>query len=349
MPFRFEAAILREIRTPLIVEEIQAHCLSEGQVLVQMSYAGICRSQLMEIQGLRGADFWLPHLLGHEGSGIVLEVGDGVSKVVVGDQVVIGWVKGTGISAAGPCYVDSAGKKVNAGPATTFSTKTIISEDRIYLAPDGFTSDFLSLFGCALLTGGGMVINHFDQETHRNILILGFGGVGSSASVVLESFKTTNLVIVDESAARREQARLMGFRNVFSLNDSKFIELSNLLHGFDLCVESAGSVKTIESGFSLLNKTGKLVFASHPEFGAKISLDPFELINGKTIVGSFGGGVQPDRDIEIIAALLLKSQLDLSHLLGKVFSLKDINIAIQYLENAEAGRPLLRMLGDSND
>ena len=140
----------------------------------------------------------------------------------------------------------------------------------------------------------------------------------------------------------------MGFNNVFSPYDAKFLEISKSLYGFDFCIESAGTVQTIERGFSLLNKTGKLVFASHPKFGSKISLDPFELINGKTIVGSFGGGAQPERDIQIISSLLLTSQLELNHMLGEVFALEDINFAIKYLESSEPGRPLLRMLGDVN-
>ena len=123
----FLAAILRETNAPLVIEELTVPPLAGGQVLVEVSHSGVCRSQLMEIQGFRGQDRWLPHLLGHEGSGRVLEVGPGVTKVIVGDEVVIGWIKGTGLSARPPRFKDRHGQFVNAGAATTFSTMSVIS------------------------------------------------------------------------------------------------------------------------------------------------------------------------------------------------------------------------------
>jgi S-(hydroxymethyl)glutathione dehydrogenase/alcohol dehydrogenase len=345
----FRAAVLVAPNRPLEIMELRFPELKDGQVLVRNIASGICRSQLMEAKGKRGEDKWLPHLLGHEGVGVVERIGPQVTKVKIGEKVIVGWIVGGGFSSAAPQFLTENGIPVNSGAATTFSEYSVVSENRVYIAPEGFPDEFLPLFGCALLTGGGMALNHFDEKLHRNLLVLGFGGVGSSAAVVLDSFNSTSMVILDESEARRKQAQLMGFSKVYSMEEFESINRDNSIDKFDLCIESAGTTSTIELGFSLLNKTGRLVFASHPESGAKISLDPFEMINGKLIFGSFGGGSKPEEDIKTISKLLQESRLNLDYMLGDVFALEDINRAFGQLEMGQPGRPLIRMLGTRDE
>lgn len=339
----FRAAVLVAPNRPLEIVELRFPELKTGQVLVRNIASGICRSQLMEAKGKRGEDKWLPHLLGHEGVGVVEKIGPQVTKVKVGEKVIVGWIVGQGFSSVAPQFLTTNGIPINSGMATTFSEYSVVSENRVYIAPEGFLDEFLPLFGCALLTGGGMALNHFDEKLHKNVLVLGFGGVGSSAAVVLDSFKSTSMVILDESQARRNQARLMGFSQVYSIEEFESLNRNNTNDKFDLCIESAGTTRTIELGFSLLNKTGRLVFASHPESGARISLDPFEMINGKLIFGSFGGGSEPEEDIKIISKLLQKSRLNLEYMVGNVFALEDVNQALEQLEMGQPGRPLIRM------
>jgi S-(hydroxymethyl)glutathione dehydrogenase / alcohol dehydrogenase len=120
-----KAAILSALSRPLdIVGDLAAPPLRRGQVLVKLAYSGVCHSQLMEVRGKRGVDAWLPHLLGHEGSGVVMEVGEGVSKVQVGDKVILGWIKGQGIEAGGAAY-SLKGQHVNAGGVTTFNEAAV--------------------------------------------------------------------------------------------------------------------------------------------------------------------------------------------------------------------------------
>lgn len=339
----FRAAVLVAPNMPLEIMELRFPELKVGQVLVRNIASGICRSQLMEAKGKRGEDMWLPHLLGHEGVGVVEKVGPQVTKVKIGEKVIVGWIVGHGCSSVSPQFSTANGVSINSGAATTFSEYSVVSENRVYIAPAGFPDDFLPLFGCALLTGGGMALNHFDERIHKSILILGFGGVGSSAAIVLDSLGVTSMIILDQSEARRNQARLMGFNQVFSFEEFDSSHPNISFDGFDLCIESAGSAATIELGFALLNKSGKLVFASHPESGEKISLDPFEMINGKKIFGTFGGGSMPDEDIKIISKLLRESRLSLEYMLGNVFMLENINTALDELELGQPGRSLIRM------
>ena len=109
-----KAAILTEQNSPLVVADVEMPELDVGQVHVDLSYSGICGKQLEEISGKRGPDAYLPHLLGHEGAGVIKEVGPGVRKVKPGDHAVLHWVKGSGIDSAPPRY-NWDGKSVSAG------------------------------------------------------------------------------------------------------------------------------------------------------------------------------------------------------------------------------------------
>ena len=150
-----KAAVLFEIGKPLQIREITSNPLKKGQVLIKILYSGICRSQLMEVQGLRGDDKWLPHLLGHEGSGIVEAIGEGVTKVKPGDEVILTWIKSSGLEAdyAIYNYKDSV---INSGAVTTFSNYSIVSENRVVKKPVNIPFDLAILFGCALPTGAGI-------------------------------------------------------------------------------------------------------------------------------------------------------------------------------------------------
>ena len=115
-----KAAVLNALNNPLSLRnDIELPKLRNGQVLVKLAYSGVCHSQLMEVRGKRGEDPYLPHLLGHEGSGVVIEVGPNVIKVKSGDAVVLGWIKGSGIDSGGVQYKCSDGI-LNGGGVTTF-------------------------------------------------------------------------------------------------------------------------------------------------------------------------------------------------------------------------------------
>jgi S-(hydroxymethyl)glutathione dehydrogenase/alcohol dehydrogenase len=336
MSTHFKAAILRHLDQELFVEEIKSGPLAFGQVLVKMHYSGICRSQLMEQQGLRGADKWLPHLLGHEGYGVVHDIGDGVSKCKPGDPVILSWVEGTGVSAENASYLDSRGETINSGKITTFSEYSVISENRIFPAPKGFSEKFLPLFGCALLTGGGMALKYGVSDYVKKVCVLGFGGIGSAAALVLSGMNKSHIDIVEKSPDKRAQAYDLGFKNVHE-------ELFELKHDYDLVIEASGTIEAIEKGFAILNDSGTLVFASHPEQGSKIALDPHDLIKGKKIFGTWGGDVNPDSDMAKIGENILKSGANLELLLGEVFTIDEINKGLAYLDSGKPGRPLLKL------
>src|SRR6266704_4310159 len=142
-----KAAVLVRQDAALEIYELEMPKLDVGQVLVKVEHSGICGKQIDEITGRQGEDRYLPHLLGHEGGGQVVEIGPGVKKVKPGDRVVMHWVKGSGIDSPPPRF-HYKGQVLSAGWVTTFSNYTIASENRLTPMPDGARSDVLALLGC---------------------------------------------------------------------------------------------------------------------------------------------------------------------------------------------------------
>ncbi|MEI7695723.1 MAG: zinc-binding dehydrogenase [Chlorobium sp.] len=330
------AAVLTKTGNPIeIISGINAPKLSTGQILVKVAFSGVCHSQLMEARGKRGEDRFLPHMLGHEGSGTVLEIGSGVSKVKPGDYVILGWIKGDGLDVPGTKYI-CGDRVINAGGVTTFSDYTIVSENRCVKLPEGVPLDVAVLFGCAILTGAGIVMNRVRPEKGSTVAVFGLGGIGLSALMACRLFDCYHIIAVDVEDDKLELAREFGATHV--INSTRLDPIAEILKitggkGVDYSVEAAGHSKTIETAFHSVRKFGGLcVFASHPQAGAKIELDPYDLISGRRIEGSWGGSSCPDKDIPLLAGLYLEGKLPLEKLLSNRYSLCEINQALDDLE-----------------
>ena len=169
MSVKFKGAILYNTGSDLEVKsEIEAAKPAAGQVLVKIAYSGVCHSQLLEARGGRGEDSYLPHLLGHEGTGVVVSTGSGVSKVSAGQKVILGWIKGHGADVPSVEYCLD-GDKINAGAITTFNEYALVSENRLVPLPEGVPMDIGILFGCAILTGAGIVTNVIKPEPNKTV------------------------------------------------------------------------------------------------------------------------------------------------------------------------------------
>jgi S-(hydroxymethyl)glutathione dehydrogenase/alcohol dehydrogenase len=343
----FSAAVLEQINTPLSsCEGISVPALSRGQVLVHVAYSGVCHSQLMEARGARGEDKYLPHLLGHEGTGRVEAVGDGVTKVKLGDWVVLGWIKGTGIDATGAKYAH-AGRQINAGGVTTFNEMAVVSENRLVLLPHGVPLDIGVLFGCALPTGAGIVTNTIRPVAGSTLAVFGLGGIGMSALMATQLFECRQVIAIDINPEKLALAKEFGATHVIDAMQSGVLDQIRQLTGgagADYSVEATGRAQTIELAFDAVRRGGGLcVFASHPAHGSRISLDPFELICGKRILGSWGGECRPDEDIPKFADLYRQGRLPLEKLITKRYRLDQINEALDDLEAQRVGRPLIEI------
>ena len=173
-----KAAVLAESRRPLIIDDIIfPDELDVGQVLVKIFYTTICGAQINEIQAVKGPDKFLPHLLGHEASGTVIETGPGVSNVKSGDTVVLHWRPSRGIQSSTPSY-KWRGQKLNAGWVTTFNQFAVVSENRLTVLPSSYDLKVAPLLGCAVTTALGVINNDAKVKIGEFIVVFGIGGVG---------------------------------------------------------------------------------------------------------------------------------------------------------------------------
>jgi len=347
LPQTFRAAVLRKTGKPLQIEDgLEIPALKAGQVLVGIHFAGICHSQLMEARGKRGTDPYLPHLLGHEATATVHAVGDGVTKVAAGDRVVLGWLRGQGLDSGGIQYRLADGGLINAGAVATFATHAVVSENRCTLLPDSMPLDLGVLLGCALPTGAGMVLNTLTPQAGQTLAILGLGGIGLAALMAACTIDGLTIAALDIEAAKRDLAKRIGATDVFDPADPDFHGAwqERFPGGVDYCVEAAGLATTIELGFSLVRRSGgRCLFASHPASGETIRIDPYELICGKRLEGSWGGESQPDRDIPHLAGLHAEGRLPLALLVDRRYTLDTINEALDDLEARRIARALIEI------
>jgi len=265
----------------------------------------------------------------------------------VGQKVIIGWIKSGGIQAANPKF-KSGQHVINAGSATTFSELTVVSENRVYAKPE-FISDKASvLFGCALLTGSGMVLNEMPPHDSDSVLVLGLGGVGMSALVGAICSSPRLLIAADISEPKRKLAIEMGAHAALDPSEPSFLsQLYDLTAGgANKCYESAGSTRTIELAMDCVRSNGgQVLFASHPPAGDRVRIDPFALIQGKQLRGSWGGGSDPDEDIPRLANLVLDHGIHLEKLVSEPYSLLGVNRALDDLEIGSVTRPIIQLVG----
>lgn len=344
MKKKLTAAILYNHNKPLkIAKDIILGNINKKQVLVKIHYSGLCGSQIAEIKGYRDDKKYLPHLLGHEAYGVVETVGEDVKKVKKKDKVILSWIKGSGGEAGGNKILYK-NKVINSGPVTTFSTYSIVSENRVFKAPKHINPKLAVLFGCAIPTGLGMLFNELKPKKNKTFLLMGLGGIGSVVLSGLNYFNPKKVVVVDINKNRNKIVNKYGAKYNFHYDYKTIKKLKNLNDNnfFDYAIDCTGKSFTIEAAFEALKNKGYLIFASHPKKNQKIQLDPFDLIKGKNIRGSWGGKCNLDKDISRFYNLHNNGKINLNKLHTKIYPLKKINNAINDMKTGKIVRAIFK-------
>jgi S-(hydroxymethyl)glutathione dehydrogenase/alcohol dehydrogenase len=339
------AAVLVATGRPLELADLMLPDLGSGQVLVEVAFSGVCHTQVLECRGYRGQDRFLPHCLGHEAGGIVRGVGPGVSKVKPGDQVILSWIKGTGADVFGWSY-EWSGRRVNAGPITTFSQHTIVSENRLTVTPAGTPLDQAAMLGCAVPTGLGAVFNTARPGPGQSLAVFGTGGIGLCAVAGAAIAGCTPIIAVDVNPAKLELARRMGATHTLdATREDLLAQLTGLCPGgVDFAIEASGRPDAMAKALaSVRMQGGAAVVVGNARHGERLELDPRELNMGKQLRGTWGGDNLPDRDFPRFLKLLQSGRLDLGPLIARTYTLEQINDAIDDLEAGKVARPLIRM------
>jgi len=346
-PRSTKAAILVEQGAPLVIDEIALpEELFAGQVLVHVHYSGICGSQLGEIDGVKGPDPYLPHLLGHEAGASVVAVGPGVVHVAPGDHVVVHWRRGVGIESATPSYRWN-GHKVNAGWATTFNEYAVVAENRLTkIAPD-FDLGLAALFGCPITTGLGVVANDANLKIGESIVVIGTGGVGLSVIQGAAMVSAYPIVAFDRFVNRLELARRLGATHTILAGDGDLAAQVRAIvgtAGADVVVEHTGDVGLIRTAYELTQPQGRTMLVGVPHRDQEASIFTLPLHFGKVLTGSHGGSCRPEIDIPRYVRLHRAGRLDLAALVTDRFTLDDINTAIAGMRDGTiAGRCLIEI------
>ncbi|MCL8483245.1 MULTISPECIES: zinc-binding dehydrogenase [Bradyrhizobium] len=339
-----QAALLVQTGQPLVLAEIETPALKPGQVLVEIAYSGACGTQVMEWRGDKGEDKWVPHCLGHEGTGTVIEAGSAVTKVKAGDKVVLSWIKGTGIEAGGAVY-DWDGKKVNAGGVTTFQRHAVVSENRLTLLPPDLPMDVAVLLGCAAPTGMGAVYNVLKVQPGDAVAVFGTGGIGLNALMAAALAGAMPVIGIDPNPTRRALAQIYGATHVIDASGDVLAEIKKIVpQGVDLAVESSGIPAVMEQAINATRQQGgRAVVIGNAKHGAVLSLNPGVFNQGKSLLGTWGGDSVPDRDYGRYGRLLNSGRFPVRDLLSKPYSLAQADQALQDLAAGKVGRPLIDM------
>lgn len=328
------AAILTELNHPLTVDEIQYNYpLGVGQVRVQMQYAAICGSQINEIVGTKGPDKYLPHLLGHEGVGTVLEIGPGVRTKRVGDRVICHWRPSEGIAAGGMHY-NWLGEAVQAGPMACFATECIVSENRLTICPHDLDPRFAPLFGCALTTAYGVVTRDAQVRLGETVCVIGAGGVGLACIQIASLAGAIGIDAIEPRQSKWKMAHACGATNVWFAEGNRWPHV----HGYDVIIETTGRSDMIEWAH---RSSGRVILVGVPRYDDPITIHSLPLHFGKVLKGSHGGDAVPHEDIPRLARLVRVGNLKLDGLITHEFQLEQINEALDLVRSGEAGRVIL--------
>ena len=340
------AAVLVELKKPLVLEEIEIPPLRYGQVLAELKCSGICGAQIGEINGVKGPDKFLPHLLGHEGTATVLETGEGVRRVKAGDTIVMHWRKAAGIDAPTPAYQSKLGK-INSGWVTTFNRLAIVSENRVTPIPADFDPEVAALFGCAVTTAFGVINNNAQLKIGQSIIVFGAGGVGLNIVQGAAMVGAYPIIAVDLFDNRLELAKRLGATHLINSRSSDAeSEIRKIIgnDGVDAAVDNTGNVKIIELLYTLSNATGRTILVGVPPKESKASIYTLPLHFDRSLFGSHGGECQPDVDIPRYVRLCEAGKLKLKELIGKHYPLEEINQAISDITDGTiAGRAIINM------
>jgi len=344
---KMKAAILVESNKPLEVAEILLpRELSFGQVLVKIDFSGICGAQINEIEAAKGPDKFLPHLLGHEGSGIVLETGPGVTTVKEGDHVVLHWRPSAGIQSPPPTYTWD-GRKVNAGWETTFNDYAVVSENRLTSIPKDFDMKLAPLFGCAVTTAMGVINNDAKVKIGQSVVVFGVGGVGLNTVQAADMVSAYPIIAVDIRDEKLEMAKQFGATNC--INSSTIDNLDDEIHriadekGVDVVVDTTGLPEVIQKAYNLTHPDGKTILVGVPKKGDNVAIYTLPLHFKKILTGSHGGDAVPDLEIPRYIRLIQADKMTLKGIITHEFGLDEINEAIDLVKSGEAGRVLINM------
>jgi len=352
---------------PLRIETVELAPPGPGEVLVKIAAAGLCHSDLSVINGDRPRP--MPMALGHEAAGTVQALGDGVTDLAIGDHVVVVFVPSCGHCA--PCaegrpalcepgaaangagtllsgdrrLADEAGAPLNHHlGCSVFADHAVVSRRSLVKVDPDVPLEEAALFGCAVLTGVGAVVNTAKVKVGDSVAVIGLGGVGLAALIGAEAAGARQIIAVDLDANKLSQATQLGATHTVNAGVPDAAEQVRALSGggVDHALEFAGAVKALELAWKITRRGGNTVTAGLPPPMATFALPAVSLVaEERTLRGSYIGTCVPSRDIPRYMALYRQGRLPVDRLLTHRLKLEDINAAFDRLHEGHAVRQVV--------
>lgn len=372
---RIRAAVLHQMgierpynkTNPLTIEEVGLHKPEAGEILVKVGAAGLCHSDLSVIDGNRPRQ--TPMVLGHEAAAEVVELGEGVKDLFVGDRVVFSFVPVCGhcmpCMTARPALCENGVAANNKGVllgdgirlydrqqkhiyhhmgVSGFAEYTVVSRKSVVKIDQSLPYEIAALFGCAVMTGVGAVINTAKITLGQTVLITGLGGVGFAALLGALSAGASKIIVADINTDKLNKALELGADHAINASDANALEeIRDVTKGgVDVGLEFAGVVQALEFTYNATARGGKTVTAGLPHPGKRMELGVVKLVaEERTLQGSYIGSCIPARDIPAYVTLYQSDRLPVDKLITHKLRLEEVNDGFERLAKGEAIRQII--------
>jgi S-(hydroxymethyl)glutathione dehydrogenase/alcohol dehydrogenase len=355
------AAVVHKVGAPFVIEEIELAPVGPHDVRVEMAASGVCHSDLSVQNGT--IPFMFPTVLGHEGAGVVAEVGEAVTRVVPGDHVVLTWMPacrqcpaclagqamlcdvGLAESLAG-AYATVDGVALVRGLGTaTFGEQTLVPEGEVVRIDPTVPLELAALVGCALATGVGAAWNTARVTPGSSVAVVGCGGVGLSVIQGARLAGATTVVAVDRVASKLDVAQAMGATHVVDASAQDVptaVREHTKGRGADFSFEVVGRADTIRAAFTSARRGGTVVLVGAGSPAEQVTFSAFELfVDAKTIMGCVYGSTDADRDFPVLVDLIRRGAIDAEGLVTRRIALDEVNDAFRAMERGEVARSVI--------
>ncbi|MDX2563591.1 Zn-dependent alcohol dehydrogenase [Streptomyces sp. TX20-6-3] len=354
------AAVLPAVGSPLEVTGIELPEPGPGQVRVRLAAAGVCHSDLSLSNGTMRVP--VPAVLGHEGAGTVVSVGEGVTHVAPGDGVVLNWAPSCG--SCHPCSLGEVWLCANAltGAANVhahtqdgtdlhpglnvaaFAEETVVAANCVLPVPDGVPLTDAALLGCAVLTGWGAVHHSARVREGETVAVFGVGGVGLATLQAARIAGASTIVAVDVSPEKEALARAAGATEYVVASETTAKEIRKLTggQGVDVAVECVGRAVTIRTAWDSTRRGGRTTVVGIGGKDQQVTFNALEIFHwGRTLAGCVYGNSNPAVDLPVLAGHIRAGRLDLSALVTERITLDGIPGAFENMLAGKGGRALV--------
>jgi len=354
-----KALVSRGRDTPLAVEDVELPEFGPGRVRVRIRAAGVCHSDLSMINGTLAPPF--PLVLGHEASGVVVEVGNGVTHAAPGDVVVLNWSpacrqcwycthgephlceKAVGPSRPGGTTADGTPLHVALGLGA-LAEEAVVAAKAVVPVPAGVPAAEAALLGCAVMTGIGAVRHTAQVREGESVLVIGLGGVGLSVVTAARAAGAAPVIAVDVTEAKRPLALAAGASDYLVSDDTLSKAVRGLTggRGADHAFECVGRSSTIQAAWRAARRGGHVTVVGMGALDDLVQLSALDVFHSaKVLRSSYYGGSDPDRDVPALAASILDGSLDLGPLITDRIDLDGAPAAFERMTRGEGGRSVV--------